>query len=892
MRSAPPRPAQPQRHNISSSQEAFVAVAPLSPTPTAATTTLRHRSQSQSQSCLQPQTGYEDVDITTLYPPNPRYDIAEKPWLPGPQTPYVIFNAQLVDPRNSVVHEDVTLHLAGGKLVSVAPTTENDRVCEFTHGNVNAVKIDAKGYFVCPGFIDCHVHLMAVHGSNTLHGAFTFPHEQAIMRSAGTLRGILSNGFTTVRDTGGATIAHAKATEEFLIPGPRVFQGGRMLSQTGGHGDNTEIWGEGSGPVPHNSCCGGIGPSALGRVVDGVDECIRATRDNMRKGANHIKVCTSGGIASETDPIDSIQFSIAELKAITSTCHNMKGTLVTAHCYTVPGILHAIEGGVRGIEHGNMLDAPTASLMASKNVFLTPTLALHTFVTMPPYDQFETPEGLRKNAIVGNAGVKAIRIAEDAGVVVCYGTDTTGPTLVMQTYEFVVRSKILPSPVVLRQATVNGAKQLGMEGKLGELIPGAFADLLFLRENPLVDVASLDRVNENLALIIKDGRVVKRVSLFGTVFAAPSRRYFLLWERLRFPGGFATGVLIGALHKDGEIAHIADRDKKGLSFMDSDGAIDAVADDAGDDASPEFSQTHSHLSSTSHVAIILKAFCGTTIYVFVSYFIPILNVLPVFGPAAAGDWLWFLTLSPVFTAFGMILDLSVACSIVLGAILGWGIFSPIAKNHGWAPGLATDMETGVRGWLIWISIAFLLGDAKIRALHGLTSITLGLYNSIRSQLHISAHCNEHTDTRPLVRESTPCDSITPLLDPILHQTRGNHVVSSRTVLYWLLLSTSLCAICTHLVFGREIPLYLIVTAVAIAFPLCLVAIQSTATDAPYWKTGAITMIVISFLMFGMLWVVSWLDRFTLAKEQRENSDVTIESIPIDSAKDSLHEKEK
>ncbi|KUJ09973.1 uncharacterized protein LY89DRAFT_596933 [Mollisia scopiformis] len=336
------------------------------------------------------------------------------------------------------------------------------------------------------------------------------------MRSASTLRGILSNCFTTVRDTGGATVAHAKATEEFLIPGPRVFQGGRMLSHTGGHGDNADIWSEGSGLAPHTSCCGGIDPSALGRVVDGVDECIRATREDMRKGANHIKICTSGGIASETDPIDSIQFSIEELKAITSTCANMKGTLVTAHCYTVPGILHVIEGGVRRIEHGNMLDAPTAAIMAAKGVFLTPTLALHTFVTMPPYDNFETPEGLRKNAIVGNVEVKAIRTTEDAGVVVCYGTDTTGPTLVMQTYEFVVRSKILPSPIVLNEhgdkspcATINGAKQVGMEGKLSELIPGAFADLIFLREDPLEDVASLDRIDENLALIMKDGRIVK-----------------------------------------------------------------------------------------------------------------------------------------------------------------------------------------------------------------------------------------------------------------------------------------------------------------------------------------------------------------------------------------------
>jgi imidazolonepropionase-like amidohydrolase len=325
-----------------------------------------------------------------------------------------------------------------------------------------------------------------------------------VLRTAGTLRGILSNGFTTVRDTGGATIAHAKATDEFLIPGPRVFQGGRMLSQTGGHGDDTEVWDD-------SHCCrsNGIANSALGRLCDGVPECLQAARDNMRKGANHLKVCTSGGIASATDKLESLQFTVEELRAITTVCKNMGGRLVTAHCYTAEGVRHAIAGGVGGIEHGNMIDPDTARLMADKGVFLTPTLALHTFVTMPPYDRFETPEGLRKNAIVGDAGLKAIRYAEEAGVCVCYGTDTTGPTLVMQTYEFVVRSKLLPSPVVLRQATINGARQLGMEGKLGELVPGSFADLLFLNTNPLQDVASLDRTNENVMLIVKDGRIVK-----------------------------------------------------------------------------------------------------------------------------------------------------------------------------------------------------------------------------------------------------------------------------------------------------------------------------------------------------------------------------------------------
>ncbi|KAK4549375.1 hypothetical protein LTR36_006372 [Oleoguttula mirabilis] len=441
---------------------------------------------------------------STLYPPDPTYDISEKPWLPGPQKPYLIVSAKLIDPRAGIVHSPMTIQLAGGKVVRVVPTTAEHTTSDFFSGGQQAIKIDAEGYYVCPGLIDCHVHLMAVHGSASLHGSFTFPHETAVLRAAGTLRGILSNGFTTVRDTGGATIAHAQATEDFLIPGPRVFQGGRMLSQTGGHGDDTEVWQE-------NHCCSssGIASSALGRLCDGVPDCLRVARDNMRKGANHLKVCTSGGIASATDKLESLQFTVEELQAITTVCKNMGGTLVTAHCYTAEGIRHAIAGGVRGIEHGNMLDPETAQLMVQNGVFLTPTLALHTFVTMPPYDKFETPEGLRKNAIVGDAGVRAIQYAEDAGVIVCYGTDTTGPTLVMQTYEFVVRSKLLPSPVVLRQATINGAKQLGMEGKLGEVVEGAFADLLFVRENPLEDVASLDRIKENLMLVMKDGRIVK-----------------------------------------------------------------------------------------------------------------------------------------------------------------------------------------------------------------------------------------------------------------------------------------------------------------------------------------------------------------------------------------------
>lgn len=166
-----------------------------------------------------------------------------------------------------------------------------------------------------------------------------------------------------------------------------------MLSQIGSHGNSTSSWSSSS------SCCYSgsnsglkIGHSNLGRTVNGVEECPRATRDNMRQGADHIKTFTSGGFLSETDRLESVQFTLEEIKAITIT-RNMGGTLVTAHAYTAEAVRHAIEGGARGIEHGNMIHIETARLMADVGCFLTPTLALHTFVTIPPYDKFKTPRG-------------------------------------------------------------------------------------------------------------------------------------------------------------------------------------------------------------------------------------------------------------------------------------------------------------------------------------------------------------------------------------------------------------------------------------------------------------------------------------------------------------------
>ncbi|AEO66440.1 uncharacterized protein THITE_2143998 [Thermothielavioides terrestris NRRL 8126] len=261
------------------------------------------------------------------------------------------------------------------------------------------------------------------------------------------------------------------------------------------------------------------------------------------------------------------------------------------------------------------------------------------------------------------------------------------------------------------------------------------------------------------------------VSFFGTVFAAPFRRYFLLQEKLRFPGG---------------IAKRADADKHGLDLVDADadagGDADAHTERAFDDRDSAGDGTPllREYDWGSKVKIIAYAFSGAAVYSRVLYFFPIFSRLPVFGRAASEDWLWFFTLSPAFTAFGMILDLPVAFSMLYGTIFGWGILSPLAKGKGWAPGGVGDMESGARGWLVWISISFLLGDAVVR--HVLSS-------------------------------AKPSDA-------------AGQLVSRQAILLCMAISISLCLVCTLVVFGGEIPFHLVILAVVIAFPLCLIIIQS------------------------------------------------------------------
>ncbi|ORY25515.1 hypothetical protein BCR39DRAFT_595008 [Naematelia encephala] len=414
-----------------------------------------------------------------------------KPWTASSRSPsLVLTNCQVVDPvSGSLLDGPQTVYMSNGVFVSVGSSITS----QIEDTDMAAIKVDLKGKYVCPGLIDAHVHCTAVPGTSTMADMIRTPEQLITLRSTFVLREMLARGFTSVRDTGGASKHLSISIAEGLIDGPRLFQCGKALSQTGGHGDFMpgESGGDGTG------CCGGHSKS-LGRIVDGVPSILKATREELK----------AGGVASETDSIEGLQYSPEEIRAVTETAWRMGKKMVTAHAYTVEAINHAVENGVRGIEHGNLLDEPTARMMAAKGVYLTPTLSCYGIMVRPPFEDFLPPSGQEKNRQVMQRGLEALQIAEKVGVTVCYGSDLLISMHALQTEEFTVRSRVLTPQVILRQATINPAKMLGYEGKLGVIAQGAIADLIVLDRNPLEDITVLDRPETCLKAVIKEGRLV------------------------------------------------------------------------------------------------------------------------------------------------------------------------------------------------------------------------------------------------------------------------------------------------------------------------------------------------------------------------------------------------
>ena len=366
----------------------------------------------------------------------------------------------------------------------------------------SAQTIDLKGKTLMPGLIDAHVHVMAV--DFALARLSEEPLTLVTMQSGRVLEGMLKRGFTTVRDAGGADAGIAEAVARGLVPGPRVFPSGRALSQTGGHGDLRPR----TRSVTTCACCEyGAG---LARIADGISECRRAARDELRKGATQIKIMASGGVASPYDPVWNVQYSNDEMRAIVEEAAGWH-TYVMAHAYTPEAIRRAIDNGVRSIEHANLIDRDTAEHLAAAGGFAVPTLA--TYDTLHRFGrELGFPEiSLEKLSDVREEGLRSLEILQQAGVPIGYGTDLLGPMHRHQTSEFRIRREAMAAFDIIRSATIVNAALLNREGELGVVAPGARADLIALDGDPLADIALLDGDGEHLAMVMKDGAFYKRL---------------------------------------------------------------------------------------------------------------------------------------------------------------------------------------------------------------------------------------------------------------------------------------------------------------------------------------------------------------------------------------------
>ncbi|KAJ6787841.1 hypothetical protein PWT90_10045 [Aphanocladium album] len=422
-----------------------------------------------------------------------------KPWtLPPPKT-YILHNANVVDTLNGTVIPGQTVTLRDGLVDSLQHT--HSYTYPILPSSAEVVEVDLGGCYLCPGLIDCHVHLTAVAGSPSL--GFDEP-DMAVsyFRQPFLCRQILSRGFTSVRDTGGATLALKEAIAEDVFPGPRVFISNKAISQTGGHGDVRKAHDKAGG----GDCCQCGTQSSISVVADGVPACLAVTREQLRQGADFIKIMVGGGVASPTDRIENTQFTAAEIRAIADVAESY-GTYVTAHAYTPKAIRHAVDNGVRGIEHGNLIDAETARYMAEHKVWLTPTLITYKAMGEEKYGAFLPPENQAKNQQVLARGVESLRLAHDAGVSICHGSDLLGPLQAEQSREFGLRAGGLSSKVVLQGATVNAARMLRQEDVLGQIKAGFAADVLVLNKNPLEDVSVLDEPEKSVLVVMKNGRV-------------------------------------------------------------------------------------------------------------------------------------------------------------------------------------------------------------------------------------------------------------------------------------------------------------------------------------------------------------------------------------------------
>lgn len=411
-------------------------------------------------------------------------------------------NVRIFDGKSGELSAPSHVLVRGNKIerISATPIPADRRA--------DTVIIDGGGRTLMPGLIDAHWHTMLVRPTpaEAIAGDVGYLNIVAAAEATDTLM----RGFTTVRDLGGPCFGLKRAIDEGVVVGPRIYPSGAIISVTGGHGDFrqlSEIPRQIGGPLPRMSLIGGS------MIADSPDEVRVRTREQLMLGASQVKLTAGGGVASPHSPLDVSTFTEPELRAAVEAAENW-GTYVTVHAYTPTAIRRAIDAGVKCIEHGHLMDEPTAKLIAEKGVWLS---------TQPfpeeMADAFPPGSSERAKAKQVLAGVENVyRLAKALKIKTAFGTDVLFSRALAQHQGALLASltRWYSPAEVLRMATGTNADLLALSGprnpypgRLGVVEEGALADLLLVDGDPLADIKLIADPKKNFVLIMKNGKVYK-----------------------------------------------------------------------------------------------------------------------------------------------------------------------------------------------------------------------------------------------------------------------------------------------------------------------------------------------------------------------------------------------
>jgi OPT family oligopeptide transporter len=328
------------------------------------------------------------------------------------------------------------------------------------------------------------------------------------------------------------------------------------------------------------------------------------------------------------------------------------------------------------------------------------------------------------------------------------------------------------------------------------------------------------------------------ICFFGVVFAVPLRREMIIREKLKFPSGTATALLIKVLHgeKDSKPAVASGEDRGGANDeargLLHDERVEARGEEQDDDDDGDWK---------AKIRLLVIAFAGSALYTVASYFVPQLHDIPVFGLPLATNWLWTLNPSPAYVGQGIIMGPATTLHMLLGAIIGWGVLSPLAKHNGWAPGPVSDWTNGSKGWIVWVSLAIMLADSIINLgwliVRPLVAIVRLYYPTAKETFYshtwrelLTLNISSQTHYTSLSSGGTPANPITAVKQHLASSSEPDappeHLISTRTTLIGLVASLVLCVVAVHVSFPGLIPFRLTLLSLLLALLLSIMGVRA------------------------------------------------------------------